>query len=152
MSVSGKLQRIAEDVVRAASVASEGSVLEYVATPPGGLSDYGYASNPTAVTATTPFAGILVHQDVVSRDLTAFPENHQRIDAYISGVASILKVGGLSTDQVVGADTFGPGSGLYVAAGGLLTTDATSARKVGHATSAKDAQGFVAVWVDFLNA
>ena len=155
MALKQTKQKTVHDCVefRCKSVAAAGRLLTYAAE--AGFVEL-ISGAPDAVL--TKVAGIAL-QNVENRGvpldlvaigqdtgLTDLPRNYNKNVTYQSGVVRLGVVGMFETDQV-DTSTFGQGSGLYIGSDGKLST-AETGDKIGHALSAKRADGFVKVWLN----
>jgi hypothetical protein len=141
MAIKRKRKIPVDDInFRLAEVATKGQLVTY------DTSNDGYVRVPASVAFDDKVAGLLMI-DVVDKDFNAVPENRQRLETGLSGVVRLAKVGEIATNRVAAGAVFGPGSGVYLADGGLITNVSTN-EQVGTALAEEDADGFVEIYLD----
>ena len=150
--MSNRYEKLVHDLIsfKMSEVASEGILTIYNTSKPGFVSVPVFPSGSTVEKC----AGLLT-SNVVNKDFSAIPENHQRPNEVgLSGQVRLILVGEVETDQVNAGDVPGQGSGAYITTGGLLTTTATRAldglpnERVGTFLNSQDANGLVRVWLN----
>lgn len=136
------------------NVAAAGAVVSYNARGQVSKST-GVTNEPAGVLLTEVVTG--VHPSNINLgEFTGtinIARNRNKNQTHVSGQVRLLKVGEVETNQVVSTDTFGAGSGIYLAGNGLISTSVSGAdlvvrTKIGHALAAKDSDGFVKVFVN----
>ena len=158
MALKGTHEKIRCDDInfRCETVGVRGAVVVYTST--------GVKVNSGAPNANTQRVAGMLLLDVVNKNLPSnyllgdetgtmeLPKNFNKNETHVSGVVRLLKVGEAQTDQwdTGEAAKVGPGSGLYVAAGGKLTTLATHGQLLGRALSAVNSDGFVKVFLNVI--
>jgi hypothetical protein len=91
--------------------------------------------------------GILLN-DVVNLDLTRQHINWHKDETQVGGKVTLLRVGQVTTNQLVAGTTPSAGADAYVGVSGLIGTSSTNAVKIGQFLSAKDADGYAKVSVN----
>ncbi len=99
-----------------------------------------------AVSGTRPI-GVLLN-DVVNLDLTRQHINWHKDEVQVGGKVTLLRVGQVTTDRLVGGITPTAGTPAYVGANGLIGTSSTNAVQIGTFLSGKDADGYAKVSVN----
>ena len=99
-----------------------------------------------AVSGTRPL-GVLLN-DVVDLDLTRQHINWHKDEVQKGGKVTLLRVGQVTTNQLVSGITPTAGTPAYVGASGLIGTSSTNAVQIGTFLSAKDADGYAKVSVN----
>lgn len=92
--------------------------------------------------------GVLLN-DVVNLDLTRQHINYHKDEVQKGGKVTVLRVGEVTTDFLVGSDA-AAGSGAYVGADGKFSTSSTNSTLVGQFLSGPDADGFAKVAVNIV--
>lgn len=90
--------------------------------------------------------GVLL-ADVVDLDLTKTHPNWHKNQQQKGSKVALLRDGWVLTDMIASGDAPALGSGAYLGANGLFTTDSTAGPKVGAFESAVDSDGFAKVYV-----
>jgi hypothetical protein len=91
--------------------------------------------------------GVLLN-DVVNLDLTRQHINWHKDETQVGGKVTLLRVGQVTTNQLVAGTTPSAGADAYVGVSGLIGTSSTNAVKIGQFLSAKDADGYAKVSVN----
>lgn len=91
--------------------------------------------------------GVLLN-DVVNLDLTRQHINWHRDETQVGGKVTLLRVGQVTTNQLVAGTTPSAGADAYVGVSGLIGTSSTNAVKIGQFLSAKDTDGYAKVSVN----
>jgi hypothetical protein len=99
-----------------------------------------------AVSGTRPI-GVLLN-DVVNLDLTRQHINWHKDEVQVGGKVTLLRIGQVTTDRLVGGITPTAGTPAYVGANGLIGTSSTNSVQIGTFLSGKDADGYAKVSVN----
>jgi hypothetical protein len=91
--------------------------------------------------------GVLLN-DVVNLDLTRQHINWHKDETQVGGKVTLLRVGQVTTNQLVAGTTPSAGADAYVGVSGLIGTSSTNAVKIGQFLSAKDTDGYAKVSVN----
>ena len=128
------------------TTAERGGVVSFLSSGVGASMDDGNAvvGYATLSSGTVP-AGILLN-DVVNYDLTKQHINWMKDEMQVGGKVTLLKIGQITTDMVVGSPV--AGNSAYVGPSGLVSVDSTNSIRVGTFLSGKDSDGFVKLSVN----
>jgi hypothetical protein len=128
------------------TTAERGGVVSFLSSGVGASMDDGNAvvGYATLSSGTVP-AGILLN-DVVNYDLTKQHINWMKDEMQVGGKVTLLKIGQVTTDMVVGSPV--AGNSAYVGPSGLVSVDSTNSIRVGTFLSGKDSDGFVKLSVN----
>lgn len=158
MALKPKRDVLKDDInFRCASVAEKGYLVCYSSTA-------GHVESVATAISGKKVAGMLL-LDVVNKATPSnlsLGEDHgwvdreknvNRIETYQSGVVRLAKMGEVRTNALNPADwaNFAQGDKLYLSGSGKLSrSQAAGAEHVGHALSARDSDGYLAVFLNIL--
>ena len=111
------------------------------------LDDSAAVVSYAATTSGSKPVGVLLN-DVVNLDLTRQHINWHKDETQVGGKVTLLRVGQVTTNQLVAGTTPSAGADAYVGASGLIGTSSTNAVKIGQFLSAKDTDGYAKVSVN----
>jgi hypothetical protein len=133
-----------------ASTAERGGVVSVVTATSGvgvSMDDGNAVVAYAAVASGAKPVGILLN-DVVNLDLTRQHINWHKDETQVGGKVTLLRVGQVTTNQLVAGTTPSAGADAYVGVSGLIGTSSTNAVKIGQFLSAKDTDGYAKVSVN----